>query len=157
MTAHQFKVGDRVEVVAPDSSNGWQYIKGRGTGTIMEVSDIDNDFCVFMDDAALMKDGFDAQKPVGWFISASSLRPLSPPAPDRLTATALELAEAVDATNWDDDENYHCARHNKRFADALRAYREARRTDPRARLRALIEQHGGDDREALLAVLDPPT
>jgi len=157
MTAHQFKVGDRVEVVAPDPEQGWGFIKGRGTGTITEFSKIANGFCVLMDDAALMADGFDAETPAGWYISASSLRPLSPPAPDRLTATALELAEAVDATNWDDDENYHCARHNKRFADALRAYREARRTDPRARLRALIEQHGGDDREALLAVLDPPT
>lgn len=74
---------------------------------------------------------------------------------DRLTATALELAEALADTALviDDEEEYTTPR-NKRLARALRAYREARRPDPRARLRALIEQHGGDDREALLAVLE---
>lgn len=154
MTAHQFKVGDRVEVVAPDPIDGWAFIKGPGVGTIVDCYGYR--VAVSMDDDGLMNQASHRPHPQGWAIDTSCIRPLSPPAPtcDHLTATALELAEAVaDYTHDVEPERYPTPK-GRRFATALRAYREARRPDPRARLRALIEAHGGDDREALLAALE---
>lgn len=156
MPAHQFKIGDRVKVVAPDPDQGWEFIKGCGVGAVTGLED-SGEVCVLMEDVALMASGFDDEKPTGWYISAYSLRTLTPPAPDPLTATALELAEAVNGF-WNErdpsDEEDFVDIEGKRFARALRAYRDARRPEPRARLRALIEQHGGDDKAALLAVID---
>ena len=90
MIAHQFKIGDRVEVVAPDPEQGWDFIKGRGTGRIVAIYPR-SIIGVVMEDPTMMLQPHEEE---GWAISASCLRPLSPPEPDRLTATALELAEA---------------------------------------------------------------
>jgi len=153
--SNTYKIGDRVEVFAPDPNDGWTYIRGPGPGAITGVS---GDYVeVRMDDPALM-----APAPLGegWLIKTTCVRPLAEtPAPDPRTTAALELAEAVLAHyGTDPEDNSSYPDEYRRVVAALRAYARTRPPpSPADRLRALIEAHGGEDKAALLAVLEDKT